>query len=80
MKSKNRMVEKIFMDPYLMSLLGNKSFLANDSGFETPSSTPGSGASQIKSHPVEIHSLESPTDLEFDESSCHSFVSYVYRK
>ena len=60
----------------LLSFLGNESF---DSGFETPSSTPDSGAvesSRTKSQ-FEIHSLESPFDLEFSESSCQSIVSYV---
>ena len=61
----------------LTEILVNESFLTNDSGFETPSSTPGSGAvelSQTKNQQIELHS-ESAIDLEFSESSCHSIVS-----
>ena len=62
-----------------MCVKGNESFLTNDSGFETPSSTPGDvGSSQTKSHPVEIHLPDSHVDLDFNDGS-HSIVSYVSR-
>ena len=64
----------------LTEILVNESFLTNDSGFETPSSTPGSGAVkpiQTQSHLVEKHYLDSPVDLDFNDCSCHSILSYV---